>query len=199
MPDLRLVPPEPSAAAAPLAERSDDELMLLASAGARDAFGALVARRMQRLASFCARLSGDARTGEEIAQEAWLAVWAGRRAYQPEGKFGVYLYTVARNRCRNHVRDRGRRGRWSMASAPEPVIASADHLDALLVEERRRRVQEALGRLPEKFREPLVLRFSEELEYEDIARILGRSESTIRSRVHYGLQKLHRELRRASP
>jgi RNA polymerase sigma-70 factor (ECF subfamily) len=56
--------------------------------------------------------------------------------------------------------------------------------------DRARLVQAALQKLPEHFRTPLALRFIEELDYEQIAAIIGRTPSAARSRVHYGLQKL---------
>lgn len=180
-----------------LEERDDDALMLLASAGRSDAFAALVRRHMKKLESLCARLLGDTVAGQELAQETWLQVWVARGKYQAGGQFRIYLFTVARNRCRNQLRDRSRRRRW-VGTEPAPADApdrdAADHLDALIERERRLRVNGAIATLPPPLREVLVFRFSEGLDYADIARIVGRTESAVRSRVYLAMERLRAHL-----
>jgi len=188
----RLVPLDPKGA--PLADRSDDDLMLLAKAGAREAFGALARRHMDRLVRFCAKQIGDLQAAEEIAQDTWAYLWTTRERYVPQGKFGVLLFTAARNRCMNHRRGAKREGVWLAPEADETRIpldtAAPSHLDAILVRERQRGVLSALGKMPPALREALLLRFGEELSYEEMATIQGAGASTIRSRVHHGLKGL---------
>jgi len=201
MTDLKLIRPV-AAHAVMLDERGDDELMLLASAGRTDAFTVLVGRYVHRLSGLCAKLIGSRSVGEEIGQEAWLQVWAARSRYQPDGRFRVYLYTIARNRCRNHLRDTTRRSRWlddePAADGAGVGTSAPDHLDALIEEERRHRVNQAIGRLPGPLREVLLLRFSEGLDYSDVARIVGRTESAARARVYQALEKLRADLDRGT-
>jgi RNA polymerase sigma-70 factor (ECF subfamily) len=186
---LHLVPPTVAA----LTARSDDELMELAQAGAREAFAILVERHAVRLVSTCTLIVRDAQAGRDLAQETWLAVWAGRGQYRPEGRFIVWLCTLARNRCRNHLRHRGVAQRHAAAQAAPPPAPPAE-LDRLLERERARLVQRALMHLPQALREALVLRFAQELRYDEIALVLRVGESTLRSRVHHGLKQLRRWL-----
>lgn len=177
----------------PLAARSDDELMTLAQAGVREAFAVLVARHASKLIAACARFVSDAQTGRELAQETWLAVWSERARYRRDGRFVVWLHTLARNRCRNHLRHRGVTQSYARTNAAEAHAsghADAAEIDRLLEDERRRHVQEALARLPENMREVLVLRFTQELRYDEIADVLRVRESTLRSRVHHALKLL---------
>jgi RNA polymerase sigma-70 factor (ECF subfamily) len=178
---------------APLAERSDDDLMLLARGGMPAALAALVARHNARLAGYCAKLLGSRILADEICQETWLRIWSHRASYRSEGKFTVLLFVAARNACRNHARATRRRARWlpEVDMADEPVSDDRpDHLDALVERERRRDVLRALGELPEAMREALLLRFEQDLSYEDMTAILDTPESTLRSRVHHGLKQL---------
>lgn len=181
----------------PFAARSDDELMALASAGRRDAFAALVTRYAARLGNVCAKFVADARLGEELAQETWLQVWQARARYRPDGRFASYLFTVARNRCRNELRARSLRRQQPGAAAPELPSDAPEHLDRLIEAERRRRVVAAMASLSPALREALVFRFVEELDYPEIARVIGRSESAVRSRVHDAVDKLRRALARS--
>jgi RNA polymerase sigma-70 factor (ECF subfamily) len=190
---LQLVPPS----AAALAARTDDELMELSQAGVREAFAVLVERYALRLVSACTRFVNDGQAGRELAQETWLTIWAEREKYRAEGRFAVWLYTLARNRCRNHLRHRGIAQRHAeLPGVPPP--ADSIELDRLLERERARRVQRALMRLPQALREALVLRFAQELRYDEIAAVLRIGESTLRSRVHHGLKQLRRWLEEES-
>ncbi len=176
-------------------ERSDDELMLLASASHKDAFEVLVRRYLPKLTQFCAKFVANPRVGEELAQEVMLQAWATRRRYRADGRFAVFLFTLARNRCRNHLRDSGRRARRGAGAALEDggLDVPADEpgsLDVMIERENARRVREAMESLPEKLREALLLRYDRELDYADIARIVKRPEATARSRVFHGLKKL---------
>lgn len=180
-----------------LPERTDDELLRLARAGRSDAFEMLVTRHMPRLAGFCIKMLGDRRAGEDVAQETWLQVWTHRASYRPQGRFEAFLYTIARNRCRNAARSMRRRRRFRADSGGhehEPADDAPSNLDSLLADERRHQVLDAMQRLPQKLREALILRYSQELDYPQIAAIVGRGESTVRSRVHHGLRRLRQLL-----
>ncbi len=190
-PKLISVRPAPSTGA--LAERNDDDLMLVAATGHEEAFAYLVQRHMPQLLRYCSKQACDIKLGEEIAQDTWFKLWTYRTRYQPQGKFRILLYTTARNLCRNHARNSARRSRW-FSDLPAPADSARaeepTQLDALVASEKATRVQDAMADLKPKFREALVLRFDQGLEYSEISVIVGRSESTVRSRIFHGLKKL---------
>lgn len=187
---LQLVASVPSAGTLP--ERSDDELMTLAQAGSRDAFGVLVERYGRSVAQTCARMLNDSELGVELSQETWVAVWAQRAQYRVPGQLRPWLITVARNRCRSRLRKQGvaRRYAEDAARAEALDLSSAEQIDRLLAQERQHKVRKGLAQLPELMREALLLRYSEELRYDEMAAVLSASESTLRSRVHHGLKLL---------
>jgi RNA polymerase sigma-70 factor (ECF subfamily) len=203
MTDLRLVPPADQRPPGTLAACDDEALMLLAAGDQRAAFEVLAERHLGRVARYCAKFLGDGAAGEEVAQEALLEAWGQRLRYRSQGRFAVFLFTIARNRCRNRVRDDGRRraaagGLLGLARAAEEA-APAGALEALLKQERERRVRAALLDLPEKLREALLLRYDQGLEYGEIARIVSSGESTVRSRVFHGLKALRQGLGEEEP
>lgn len=184
-PNLRLLP----AADPSLSEQTDDRLMQLAQAGLQPAFEALVERHATRVVAVCSRYERDHSVALELAQETWVSVWEQRARYTAQGQFVVWLITAARNRCRNHVRHRAIVRRHQQQVAPPPSSAEAP-VEVLLAAERCRRTQRALARLPEQLREPLCLRFEDELRYEQMAEVLGVAEGTLRARVHRALKLL---------
>lgn len=191
---LQLHPARP-AAEVPLEARDDDALMALAAADHRRAFELLAARHLGVLAGFCAKFLGSRRAGEEVAQDVLLEAWTGRRRYRPQGRLRVLLLTMARTRCLNRLRDDRRRLARApvLAEAPEdggPAATRGGQLDDLLAQERGRQVRAALLDLPSKLREAVLLRFDHGLDYAEIARIVGRPEATVRSRVFHALKRL---------
>jgi RNA polymerase sigma-70 factor, ECF subfamily len=173
------------------AEPGDEALM---EAGTAAAFEQLVRRHYARVVRFCQRSTGSDAIAEELAQETFVRLWRARARYEPTAGFRVFLYTVARNLCRATHRDEGRRGLRSVSLEPERLALVADDAPLAHAEVERRqdaqRVHQALARLPEVQREALVLRMIEGLDYREIAAVLGRSESTLRSQVFYGLKSL---------
>ncbi|HKQ70605.1 MAG TPA: RNA polymerase sigma factor [Polyangiaceae bacterium] len=196
----RLVRTTDSPSAGALQERSDDDLMTLSQAGHREAFTALLTRHAERVVNLCSRFVNDGPLGRELAQDTWVLVWQGRQKYRAEGAFVRWLVTVARNHCRNHVRrnktasDIG----GDIDDVADLLPNSAEQLDALLIEERRRRVRRALSELAAPMREALLLRYAEGLRYDEMTSIAGTGESTLRSRVHHGLKLLKEKLERDS-
>jgi RNA polymerase sigma-70 factor (ECF subfamily) len=202
--DAPRVVPFPGDARRRLDARTDEELMLLSAAGSEEAFEQLVRRHHPRLARYCGKSVGSAVEGDELAQETLVRVWEARRDYQPRAPFAVFMLTIARNLCRKRARDSVRRGRWQ-TEVPESRLeavspdASADVVEKLLEREQQRRVREAMLALPDTFREVLLLRFDQELDYAEISRIVGRNEATVRSRVFHGLKKLRAKVSGGRP
>ena len=174
-----------------LSERSDDELMVLARAGVKTAFEVLVERHALRVVRLCSRFVNDPELGRELAQDCWAEVWRTRDTYRTDGGFPLWLVTIARNRCRNALRRRKVREREPVRSEVTPLPGQ---LDALLIEERRKRVREALSELSATLREALLLRYAEGLRYDEMTTVLDAGESTLRSRVHHGLRALKTKL-----
>jgi RNA polymerase sigma-70 factor (ECF subfamily) len=178
--------------------RTDDELMRFARAGLKPAFAVLVARHAARVVACCSRFVNDAELGRELAQDTWVLVWQSRDKYRADGAFIPWLVTIARNHCRNELRRRKR----DVRPEPNAIAADLEHptgpLDDLLVVERRRAVKSALSELPEPLRDALLLRFGEELRYDEMTSVAGTGESTLRSRVHHALKALRRKLEDAT-
>lgn len=166
----------------------DDALLQLAATGDVRAFEEIVRRHEQHLRRFCRLLVRDDALARDLAQESFLRVWQVRATYRPEGRLRELLLATARNLCRSHHRKEAVRTLFGLTRAQaEPRVSDGDGLEE---KERTVLVARALEQLPEKFRTPLALRFVEELSYEEIARVIGRTESAARSRVFYGLKAL---------
>lgn len=200
---LRVVHSADASAGERLDQLGDDELMMLAKRAEedpryREAFDALVRRHQRLVLTYAARYLGDRERALDVAQESFVTLWETRRDYRPEGRFRSYLLAIAHNRCRE--RSRHERGQRKRAEALRVQGASKDPagdaprddapLSTLLERERAAEVRRQLGELDDKTREVLVLRFANELSYEEIAEVTRGRVGTLKSRVSRGLAKL---------
>lgn len=175
---------------------SDADLVLLARAGDRAAYGELAARHGERLQRFLASMTGDDAAAEDLRQEA-LRLGCERLAQlaDPE-RFGSWLLAIAANRCRNHLRDSVQR---RAQGGDEPIAHAVDQgrrsaLSSIVARESQELLALAIDRLPILLREAFVLFHLEGLPYAEIAAITEASEGTLQVRVHRAKALLRQQL-----
>jgi RNA polymerase sigma-70 factor (ECF subfamily) len=169
-------------------------LVVRCQAGDRAAFEELVGLFQARLRYFLARMVGDDHTADDLLQEVWLTVYRGVARLADPGAFAAWLYGIARHRALAELRKR----RQPPASLEGVDLAEEGPDDDFSAEDAER-VHAALGLLGPEHREVLLLRFIEDMTYEDIARVTGCQLGTVRSRIHYAKRALRRVLEEAAP
>lgn len=179
----------------PLSALEDDELLLLARGGMKEAFDSLVRRHQDRMLCVAGKWLGHPQAARDAAQNTFLEVFRYLPRYRPRGKFKAFLHRVLLNQCRMLQRSR----RYDLAAREQLQVApewNASDLpdEQLLAREKRREVERALGRLSKKLRNVLVLRYAAELSHEEIADVLKIPLGTVKSRLFAGLAKLRRVL-----
>jgi RNA polymerase sigma-70 factor (ECF subfamily) len=134
-----------------------------------------------------ARLRGrGAQDVDDLFQETVLRAVRGFRKLRRKDRFAAWLYRIAGNVLRDHVRRRAR-GPAMVALEAEPPAAAPGGLEE--TEELGRAVA-ALLELPAKYREPMLLRHVRDLDYAGIAAILGITENAVQVRIFRARQKL---------
>jgi RNA polymerase sigma-70 factor (ECF subfamily) len=152
-------------------------------------------------------MTGDEHLGQDLAQEAFTRVYLHRDAYDGRAKFSTWLWRIALNLCHDELRKRKRRGYLADIESGdlEAVLAEAADESSPAPDvvtqqsEAVRLVQQALQRLPERYRAILVLRHYEGLRFREIADVLDLPEGTVKSRMAEALDQLHLILRRGRP
>jgi RNA polymerase sigma-70 factor, ECF subfamily len=186
-------------AAIDILEPSDAELMAGVREGDREAFGRLVDRHEDGLVNYLTRLAGSRDRAEDLAQEAFLRLFHAAARFDASWSLEPYLYRIATNLLRSEERrDRRRRlllATWLAGSGGNGHLGQpAAAPERLLREEMQRRLTEALAALPLAYRVPLVLSQIAGWPYEEIARLVGCREGTVKSRIHRGRRRLRAAL-----
>jgi RNA polymerase sigma-70 factor (ECF subfamily) len=172
-----------------LAERV---LVLRCQAGDEAAFERLVVEFSPRLRYFLRRVMKDADRTDDVLQDVWIQVFRGLPTLADAGAFRPWLYRIARDRAYREFRKR-----WPPIQLPEDLdIVIESDCGSDIPSESIEQIHVALARLAQEHREVLVLRFLEDMSYEDIARVTGCPLGTVRSRIHYAKIALHNALKR---
>lgn len=146
----------------------------------------------------CARV-GEPQAVDEVMQEVCLAAVAQRAPLMDPDKAAPWLYRLAVTQSLLYRRRQGRRrkltGRYAQRLRPtEQDTRQPDPLGWLLAEERRRQVRAAMAQLPRRETEILLLKYTEDWSYRDLAQHLGISESAVEARLHRARKRLRAEL-----
>jgi RNA polymerase sigma-70 factor, ECF subfamily len=177
---------------------SDEDLAQRALAGEATAFEALVSRYEKRVYSLARRLTRSPADAEDVLQETFVRVYRKLGSFRGEARLSTWIFRVATN-CALMARRRSRRQPAESLEAYLPAferggrhVRGGDHGRAARAEElldRRRltgALRNALTRLPDRYRTPLVLRDLEDLPTREVASVLGLTEAAVRQRVHRG-------------
>lgn len=142
---------------------------------------------------------GEPQAVDEVMQEISLAAVEGRSPLADPAKVAPWLYRLAVIQSLLYRRRQGRRrkltDRYTQRHRPsERDCREMDPLDWLLAEERRDQVRTAVARLPRRDAEILLLKYTEDWSYRDLAEHLGISQSAVEARLHRARKRLRAEL-----
>lgn len=175
-------------------EQNDAALVEEALAGQERSFSALMRRHKEGLYRFIRLYVGDSAEAYDLSQEAFVAAWRNLRQYDKARPFGVWLRGIALNKCRDWSRRRKVRQFFYFASdiettgrhvpAPEASAESGEH------EERLRLLEQAIARLPDNLKAPLLLTTIEGHSQKEAGVILGLSAKAVEVRVYRAKQAL---------
>ena len=182
----------------PVATRERDEdkdLVFRYLAGNMGAFDELMIRHERAVYRLCFRFVRNREDAMDLTQEVFIKALEKLTAFRGDARFKTWLYRVAVNHCLSHVKKHSRK----FVEVDENIesIRPSCH-NRLLENERRAIVRRLMLKLPPKQKAILELRMNDNLSYEEIAEILGRSVSTIKSSIFFALTKLKKMVQQQS-
>jgi RNA polymerase sigma-70 factor, ECF subfamily len=178
---------------AQLALRDPDVRLMLQVRDDQDgAFEELVERYQHRLVAVMNHLVGNPEEAEDLAQEVFLRVYRARKKYRPRSKFSTWLFTIANNLALNSIRARQRKpvvplnvrdsgplgARPQEQLVPDPGTGPQQRVQK---DELAQRIRDALETLNERQRMAVVLNKFEDMNYAEIAEVMGLTTKAVKS------------------
>jgi RNA polymerase sigma-70 factor, ECF subfamily len=189
--------------------RSDVQLMLDVKSGDVSSFELLLRKYRTPVVNFLYRMVRDTAAAEDLAQEVFLRVYRARGQYLPTAKFTTWMFRIATNLALNALRDgRYRQQEVSIDRAAfdhsidreseSPALEIPDRQPSIELElirrDRAEQIRRAVEALPEKQRAAVLLHKYQEMDYDEIAGVLGCSESALKSLLFRAYETLRVEL-----
>jgi RNA polymerase sigma-70 factor (ECF subfamily) len=182
---------------------NDLELLKRCLTGDNQAWESLLLSHNRKIYGLCYRFTGRTVEAEDLTQEIFIKVFQTLKSYdQQQGTFSTWLTRVARNHLVDHYRRTKRdratsslddEGSSEVEARPSPEVSPMEGVES---RERRELLQDGLNKLSPDLREAVILRDLQDLDYEEIARVLGVPQGTVKSRINRGRLELARVLKR---
>src|SRR5712691_6241999 len=178
-------------------DSSDSELVTQSLAGDRDAVGWIVARYQSLLCALAYSATGSLSQSEDLAQETFVTAWKQLADLREPEKLRSWLCRISRNLIYDALRGQGREPihkavpleEVQESPAPEPLPS-----DYTISREEESILWRSMERIPESYRQPLVLYYREHRSVESVAAALDLSEDTVKQRLSRGRKLLHEQV-----
>lgn len=180
----------------------DTQLMIRVQADDDSSFGTLLNRNRNLVVNYLYRMVANRAIAEELAQDVFVRVYRSRQTYEPTARFSTWLYRITTNVALNHFRD----VKWSQNDVSLDVHDAAHARreasdQALLIEDRLVRevvmeqIRRAVRALPAKQRAAVIMHKYEEMDYAQIAKVLGCTPSAVKALMFRAYETLRVRLR----
>lgn len=151
-------------------------------------FNSLIDEHLPMLRRVAYRVTGNAADSDEAIQQAMLSAWRRFDSFRGQAKLSSWIYRITVNACYDVLRARQREARKREAYQANPVAPEQDDADIA-------RLEAAIARLPELYREAIVLGVLSGMDGKSAAEQLGCSPNTLYQRIHKAKQLLRSEYR----
>lgn len=181
-------------------EHTDEALAIAVQAGERESFGLLVERYEEKISRYGRKFLSDSEHITDLVQEIFLKAYVNIQSFDATRSFSPWLYRIAHNEFVNALRKRASASFLSLDWSPDiflPQLVAEEEADQE-AEQRilRGALESSLNLLDDKYREPIVLSYFQDLTYQEIADVLQIPISTVGVRLTRGkalLKKLYQE------
>ena len=176
---------------------NDAELVSATLGGNRDAFGQIVSRYQSLICSLAYSATGSLGQSEDLAQETFITAWRHLGHLRERDKLRAWLCGIARNRINNFLRREGRepvREAESLDNVPESRASEPLPVEQTITNEEAAILWRSLERIPQIYREPLILFYREHRSIEAVAEEMELSEEAVKQRLSRGRKMLQEQV-----
>jgi len=171
---------------------TDEKIAQMVQKGKSESFGLLVERYEAKIIRYAKRFLFNHNDVEDLAQEVFIKAYVNIQSFDVSRKFSPWIYRIAHNEFINAIKKKGKEPLpFFDFDVLLPRLISKEKADKSVTEqELRRMLDKCFNKLNSKYREPLILRYFEELNYQEIADVLRIPVSTVGIRLKRGKEKM---------
>ena len=131
---------------------------------------------------------------DDLLQEIFIKVWSSIREFRGESRIYTWIYRIATNEALNHLQKMKVRSALRFEKISEELTGRIDSDPYFIGDEVERQLSKAVQHLPEKQKTVFMMRYFEDISYEDISEILGTSVGALKASYHFAKEKIIQEL-----
>ena len=174
---------------------TNKEILELYKAGEREqAFGEIVESYSERLYWHVRRFLCSHEDTDDLLQEIFIKIWSSLSSFRGDSSLYTWIYRIATNESLNFLQKQKIRAALRFESMSSKLEEKIDEDNGVDGNEAQKALMKAVQRLPAKQRTVFIMRWFDDLSYEDISEILGTSVGALKASYHFASEKIKTEL-----
>lgn len=179
---------------------SDNELVLLVREKTSARYAEIIERYQGKLFAYLYRLIGNREEAEDLLQDVFIKAYKNLHSYDASRKFSSWIYRIAHNEAVNYIKRKSLKRfiSWEDISSTKDKLESSsteEGADNMWIrKESIKEVDEAINKLPIKYKQVLLLRYFSDKSYEEISEILGKPVNTVGTLINRAKKRLSEEM-----
>jgi RNA polymerase sigma-70 factor (ECF subfamily) len=173
--------------------KTESEIIVRVLKGDRQAYAMLVEEYKGPIFNLAYRMTGGLEDAEDLTQETFIRAYQNLHRFDQSKKFFTWLFTIGINLIRNHLKKNERKIVHLVAANSVVEHKAKEHTREevdTLSEDRMIRLEQVIRKLPVDLREAIILKFVQDLTFEEVANVTGNSVSAVKMRIYRGLEKM---------
>jgi RNA polymerase sigma-70 factor (ECF subfamily) len=158
--------------------------------GDESAFNRLAVKYQEKIYWHARRMAGNHLDADEIVQEVLIVLYNKLKTFEFKSSLYTWIYTITNTRSINYLKKKSFRIFFSLDDITNKKLEQKDIIDDLESKQKVEKIENALQRLPVKQREVFIMRNFDELNYEEISTITGKSVGTLKANYFHALNKI---------
>lgn len=178
-------------------QTKDEEIVILTRGNNKEYFAFLIDRYEAKIKAYINRLTNPADKEElnDLTQQVFIKTYTNLHSFETDKKFSSWIYRIAHNLAVNWLKAKKANISINQNEAlANTLAADIDLKKEFLSKESKHELNQAINKLPEKFKEPFVLKYFEEKSYDEISEILRKPKNTIGVMIGRAKKQLKKEL-----
>ncbi|MHC0037523.1 RNA polymerase sigma factor [Pseudoneobacillus sp. C159] len=164
-------------------------------AGNKQAYAHIINKYKNQLYATILRMTKNPQDAQDLVQESFIKVYHQLGKYDGKGSFAGWLYRVAINHCMDEFRKK--RHQNNQVAVDDIILENPNHPEIIfLKKEKNRQLERLIAGLPEDERMIILLKYANELSYEEISELMVVPLSTVRNKLHRAKKKLRETVKR---